>query len=106
VVVTLVGADTVHGFIDFEYRGGVGEHKLARQQRKREAAVGLRGRVGEVFDAVVTGASPKATWVRVADPAVEGRLVRGRGGLRPGDGVRVVLLAADPARGHIDFARE
>jgi exoribonuclease-2 len=106
VVVTLVGADTVHGFIDFEYRGGVGEHKIARQQRKREAAVGLRGRVGEVFDAVVTGASAKATWVRVLAPPVEGRLVRGRGGLRPGDGVRVVLLAADPARGHIDFARD
>jgi hypothetical protein len=32
--------------------------------------------------------------------------VRGRRGLSVGDEAAVVLLAADPARGFIDFARE
>jgi exoribonuclease-2 len=41
----------------------------------------------------------------VASPDAEGRLVRGRRGLKVGDGVRVVLLAVDPVRGYIDFAR-
>ena len=37
---------------------------------------------------------------------IEGRLVRGRRGLSVGAALRVVLLAADPVRGFIDFARE
>ena len=55
---------------------------------------------------MVSGTSQKATWILLADPEVEGRLVRGRRGLKPGDTVGVVLLTADPARGFIDFARE
>ena len=50
--------------------------------------------------------SQKATWIRLADDEIEGRLVRGRKGLKPGDEVSVVLLTADPVRGFIDFARE
>ena len=105
VEVVLVSADSAHGFIDFEHPAGVPAHKNARRDRKREAAVALRRRVGETFEAVVTGVSPKATWIRLSSPAVEGRLVRGRAGLRLGEAVRVVLLSADPVRGHIDFAR-
>jgi exoribonuclease R len=104
--VTLVGADSVHGFIDFEHAAGVEPRKRLRQERKRQAATNLLRRVGDVFDAVVTGAGSKATYVRLLDPEAEGRLVRGRKGLRVGDGVRVILLAADPRRGFIDFARE
>jgi exoribonuclease R len=104
--VTLVSADSVHGFIDFEHAAGVEPRKRDRQERKREAARHLLRRVGDTFDAVVTGAGSKATYVRVMGPEAEGRLVRGRKGLRVGDGVRVVLLAADPRRGFIDFARE
>jgi hypothetical protein len=37
---------------------------------------------------------------------IEGRLVRGRRGLSVGDEAKVVLLAVDPVRGFIDFARE
>jgi exoribonuclease-2 len=79
--------------------------KEERAGRKRAAALALRGRIGDTFDGVVTAASQRATWIRVASPDTEGRLVRGRRGLKIGDAVRVVLLAVDPVRGYIDFAR-
>ncbi len=55
------------------------------------------------FDAIVTSA--KGTWVRVAQPPVEGKVVRGAAGLDVGDRVRVELLSTDVERGFIDFAR-
>ena len=79
--------------------------KVERQVRKSAAALLLAGRVGEQFDAVVTGVSDKGTWVRVARPVVEGRLVLGAAGLDVGDTLRVALVAVDAARGHIDFSR-
>jgi exoribonuclease R len=106
VTVRLLEVDSVHGFIDFEYPEGLEPRKIERLERKRRIALALRGRIGDRFDGVVTGANPKATWVRLRSPDVEGRLVRGRGGLRAGDFVRMVLLAADPLRGHIDLARD
>jgi exoribonuclease-2 len=106
VRVTLVAVDPVHGFIDFEYGPGVDSHKSERTARKKAAAWRLRGRVGESFAGVVTGASPRATYVRIDEPEAEGRIVRGGSGLAVGAPVRVVLLAADPKRGYIDFARE
>jgi exoribonuclease R len=106
VRVTLVAADPVHGFIDFEYGPGVEVRKSERTARKKAAAWRLRGRVGETFAGVVTAASPRATYVRTDDPEAEGRIVRGGQGMQVGERVRVVLLAADPKRGYIDFARE
>ncbi|HXY38686.1 MAG TPA: RNB domain-containing ribonuclease, partial [Vicinamibacteria bacterium] len=53
----------------------------------------------------VTGASPKGTWVRLLQPPVEGRVVRGEQGLDVGDRVRVQLLHTDVEKGFIDFAR-
>ena len=106
VPVKLIGTDSVHGFIDFEYEPGVEDRKAERLERKREAAVALQDAVGTTYSAVVTGTSAKATWIRLVAEGVEGRLVRGRRGLSPGDEVRVVLLTADPVRGYIDFARE
>ena len=73
--------------------------------RKVIAATLLSDRIGQVFDALVTGATPKGTYVRVLAPPVEGRVVRGEMGLDVGDKVRVRLLAADPERGFIDFER-
>ena len=61
-------------------------------------------RIGEVFDAMVTGASEKGTWVRIREPTVEGRVVKGFEGLDVGDPVRVKLIHTDIARGFIDFA--
>ena len=79
--------------------------KVERAMHKRIAAVALAGRVGESFPAVVTGVTPKGVFVRVFDPPVEGRLMRGEQGVDVGDRVRVTLLATDPQRGFIDFGR-
>jgi exoribonuclease-2 len=80
--------------------------KVERQVRKSAAALLLENRVGETFDAIVTGAGDKGTWVRTLHPLVEGRLERGFQGLDVGDRVRVRLLSTDVERGFIDFARE
>ena len=80
--------------------------KVERQVRKSAAALLLSGRIGASFDAIVTGASPKGTWVRIFQPPIEGRLERGFRGLQVGDRVRVKLLHTDVKRGFIDFARE
>jgi exoribonuclease R len=79
--------------------------KVERQVQKSAAATLLAGMIGERFDAIVTGASPKGTWVRIARPAVEGRVIRGDDGMDVGDRVRVELVGTDVARGYIDFAR-
>ena len=79
--------------------------KVERQVRKSAAALLLSPHVGERFDAFVTGASAKGTWVRIAHPAAEGRLVRGFDGLDVGDRVRVELVDTDFERGFIDFVR-
>src|SRR5437762_2396182 len=79
--------------------------KVERQVRKSAAALLLEARIGERFDAIVTGSSAKGTWVRVLRPPVEGMVVRGAQGLDVGDRVRVELLRTDIERGFIDFAR-
>jgi len=79
--------------------------KVERQVRKSAAALLLAPRIGERFDALVTGASPKGTWVRLFDPPVEGRVERGQEGLDVGDRVRVRLVHTNPERGFIDFVR-
>ncbi len=79
--------------------------KVERRVRKSAAALLLASRVGERFDAIVTGASPKGTWVRIARPAVEGKVVRGAEGLDVGDRVRVELVHTDVERGFVDFER-
>jgi VacB/RNase II family 3'-5' exoribonuclease len=80
-------------------------NKVERQVRKAAAALLVASRVGEHFDAIVTGASPKGTFVRSAAPPIEGKLVRGERGLDVGDRVRVRLAAVDVDRGFIDFDR-
>ena len=79
--------------------------KVERQVRKSAAALLLAPRLGERFDAIVTGASEKGTWVRIARPAVEGKVVRGFEGLDVGDRVSVVLVRTEVERGFIDFER-
>ena len=73
--------------------------------RKSAAAVLLENRIGTEYDALVTGQSPKGTWVRTLTPPVEGKLVAGGAGLDVGDRVRVRLVRVDVPRGYIDFAR-
>ena len=79
--------------------------KVERQVRKSAAALLLGSRIGQRFDAIVTGASEKGTWVRILRPAAEGKLVRGVRGLDVGDRVRVELVHTDVERGFVDFAR-
>jgi len=79
--------------------------KVERQVRKSAAALLLMHRLGERFAGLVTGASPKGTWVRIPSPPIEGRVVRGFAGMDVGDRVTVELLGVDVERGFIDFVR-
>ncbi len=106
VRVRLLGADPVHGFIDCAHVGGSDARKVARTNRKQAWAREMRDRVGERFDALVTGVTPRATWLRLDPSGVEGRLVRGVRMVSVGDRIPVALLSVDPERGYIDFARE
>ncbi len=79
--------------------------KVERQVAKSAGALLLLSRIGERFDGIVTGSSKKGTWVRIAHPAVEGKVVRGFEGLDVGEKVEVELVSTDVDRGFIDFAR-
>jgi len=79
--------------------------KVERDMTKRIAAVAMSGRIGDVFDAVVTGVTPGGTFVRVLAPHVEGLLAQGQQGADVGDRLRVRLIRADVNRGFIDFGR-
>jgi len=79
------------------------ENKVERTIRKTAAALLLRDRIGETFDAIVTGANEKGTFVRTIRPPAEGMVVRQHEGFDVGDRVRVKLVGADPNRGFIDF---
>ncbi len=79
--------------------------KVERQVTKSAAAMLLGSRIGEQFDAIVTGASEKGTWVRILRPPVEGRLDNGFENMRVGDRLRVQLVSTDVERGFIDFKK-
>ena len=80
--------------------------KVERQVRKSAAALLLSDKIGERFEAIVTGASQNGTWVRLFSPPVEGRLDGSAEGLDVGDRTRVKLVRADVQRGFIDFVRD
>jgi exoribonuclease-2 len=77
--------------------------KVERQVRKSGAAMLLEDRIGKRFDAIVTGAAAKGTWVRLLHPPVEGRLSSGFEGMAVGRQLRVQLVSTDVDRGYIDF---
>ena len=78
--------------------------KVERRVQKSAAALLLESRIGERFEAIVTGAADKGTWVRLLDIPVEGKLVRGFQGVDVGDRVRVQLIETNVDLGFIDFA--
>ena len=77
--------------------------KVERRVRKSEAALLLESRIGQHFDAIVTGLTESGTWVRIFTPPAEGRLVSGPDGLAVGQQVRVQLVETNVQRGFIDF---
>jgi exoribonuclease-2 len=79
--------------------------KVERQVSKSAAAILLESRIGERFDAIVTGAAPKGTWVRILHPPIEGKLVKGFESVDVGHRIRVQLVHTDVEQGFIDFKR-
>lgn len=82
--------------------------KVERAMTKRAQAMALANSIGQRFDAIVTGAGPKGTFVRVLSPPVEGMLVHNPSSapaLDVGDRIRVILTHTDPAKAFIDFTR-
>ena len=79
--------------------------KVEREMGKRLAAIAMQRRIGETFDAIVTGVTPKGTFILVQKPHVEGLLAQGQKGLDVGDKLRAKLLRTDVQHGFIDFAR-
>jgi VacB/RNase II family 3'-5' exoribonuclease len=80
-------------------------NKVERQVSKSAAAMLLEHRIGEQFDAIVTGAAEKGTWARLRTIPVEGRVVHGFEGLDVGNRIRVKLTSVDVDRGFIDFRK-
>ena len=80
--------------------------KVERTMHKVAAASLLSRRIGEVFDGIITGASPKGIYVRLRQFPTEGKVVRGGQGVNVGDSVQVRLASVDVANGFIDFERK
>jgi len=79
--------------------------KVERLVSKVIAALAMSRRIGDVFDAIVTGVTPHGVFVRVLKPHVEGLLAHDYQGVDVGDKLRVKLVSTDIERGYIDFAR-
>jgi VacB/RNase II family 3'-5' exoribonuclease len=84
---------------------GDAARKVEREMSKRLSALAISHRIGETFDAIVTGVTPKGTFVRVLQPHIEGLLAQGAQGLNVGDKVRSKLVRTDVQRGFIDFVK-
>jgi exoribonuclease-2 len=79
--------------------------KVERQVEKSANAILMKSRVGEIFEAIVSGASPKATWIRLFHPHVEGKLVNGFKGLKVGQKLKARLTLINVELGYIDFEK-
>jgi exoribonuclease R len=99
----LVVADPVRGYIDFAHETDGASRKLERSRRKKAAADRLRTRIGQTFDAEVSGVSESGTYVRLLDGSAEGRVVRGYKPLSVGMKIPVRLVNTDSVHGFIDF---
>jgi VacB/RNase II family 3'-5' exoribonuclease len=78
---------------------------VERFMKKVAAAMLLQKRIGERFDAIVTGASEKGTYVRLLNVPAEGRVIQGNVGLKVGQRTSVQLKSVDVNNGFIDFQR-
>ena len=111
VKAALAGTPAPYRVDELEYLAGHCTEKeddaerVERQLRKSAAALLLEPMVGHRFDAIVTGASSKGTWVRLLDPPVEGKLTTGANGVDVGDTIHVELVSTNVERGYIDFTK-
>lgn len=80
-------------------------NKVERRIHKSIAALLLQSKIGHTFRAMITGASKKGTWVKIHDPLVEGKLIKGFEGWDVGDHIEVRLVSVDVKNGYIDFER-
>jgi VacB/RNase II family 3'-5' exoribonuclease len=99
------GNDELEGLAKHCTQAEDAARKVERQVTKSAAAILLESRIGEQFDAIVTGAAAKGTWVRLLHLPVEGRLESGFKGMDVGHRLRVQLVRTDVERGYIDFKR-
>lgn len=79
--------------------------KVERKMRKSAACLLLLSKLNQTFDALVTGASEKGTFVRIIQPPVEGKLIKGFEHVDVGDQIKVKLVHVDVEKGFIDFVR-
>jgi len=79
--------------------------KVERLVEKSANAMLMQSRIGETFEAIVSGASPKGTWIRLFHPHVEGKLVNGFSGLEVGHKLKARLIQINAEEGFIDFER-
>ncbi len=79
--------------------------KVERRLIKCAAAIVLENEIGKTFEAMITGAAPKGTWVRLLEPHIEGKLVKGFEGVDVGDFLKVRLISVDLFKGYIDFEK-
>jgi len=79
--------------------------KVERQVEKSANAILMKSRVGETFEAIVSGALPKGAWIRLFHPHVEGKLVNGFEGLKVGHKLKARLTYINVELGYIDFER-
>lgn len=78
--------------------------KVERQLNKSAAASFLSSQIGQKFEGIITGVNDRGTWVRIFNPAVDGKIIEGYENLRIGDKVSIQLKAVDIPHGFIDFA--
>lgn len=77
--------------------------KVERKMKKTAACLLLSSKINQEFDALVTGASVKGTWVRILTPPAEGKLIQAFEQVDVGDKIRVKLIHTDVLKGFIDF---
>jgi exoribonuclease-2 len=64
----------------------------------------LHSRIGQRFEALITGINSGGTWVRIFTPPAEGRLTGNLPELKVGQTLQVKLTSTSVERGFIDFS--
>jgi len=77
--------------------------KVTRQTQKSAAAILLSDKINQTFEGLITGSKVDGTFVRIFQPPVEGKVVKGGNKVDVGDRVKVKLLNVNVEKGFIDF---